>query len=188
MALKNLARGTHSAFGEKLDWTYYDTNAIANSTTAMRFFALSEGQGGKTRADTNMTAAGQIPTGQRLTIHRIKLMYKSVPYTTAEVEKFMNVLDQCVLTFQIPGKDSILTLSLQECFGISTLLSLIPAVTVNVPLPLPYFHGMYPLNKPIILAEQTQFNVIVTPYTAPAAALVGDRLRIGLNGILERRS
>lgn len=189
MALKNLARGTHSAFGEKLDWSYYDTISIDNAIATQRLFALAEGQGGKTKAETNMSANGQIPTGQRLTIHRIKMLYKSVAYTSAETQKFFSLLKNSVFEFFIPGKDSILTLTLQELLGAASLIDLVPAATFNQPLPEPYFHGQYPLNKPIILAEQTQFHCQITHYNStPAAALKGDLLQISLNGILERRS
>ena len=77
MALKDLKKGTHSIYGEKLDWTLYDAATLDNAQTEYKFFQLAEGQGtpAKTQNLTNMTSSAQIPTGQRLRGARIKLMY-----------------------------------------------------------------------------------------------------------------
>lgn len=196
MALKDLKKGTHSIYGEKLDWTLYDAATLDNAQTEYKFFQLAEGQGtpAKTQNLTNMTSSAQIPTGQRLRGARIKLMYHAAASMAgqtpeANIAHIYNFLANSVFRFLIPGKDSILTMTLQELMGISTLIPLVPTATYNVPLALPYFHGIFPLNKKIILAEQTNFTIEVKCYAStPNAAIKGDVLRIGVNGLLERRS
>ena len=80
MPLTNLQRGTHSAGGEVLDWSYYDTETVNHSVAVNNLFQLSLGQGStpKTLELTNMTVNGQIPTGQRLSIHRIVCLQQKV--------------------------------------------------------------------------------------------------------------
>jgi hypothetical protein len=186
--LPNLKKGTYSIYGEKIDWSYYDTETISNSVSSISLFTVPEA-GTKTKDLTNMSAAGQIPTGQHFTIKAIKMMYKAVSgWTSAEIEKWYALLAGSTMEFKIQGKDSQLVLTLQELLGACSLLSIIPAATYNLPIILPRYHGIYPLNNPIVLAEQTQFSVKITHTAAPAAALAGDLLKISLNGILKRRS
>lgn len=198
MPLKNLERGTHSAAGEVLDWTYFDTLTVS-ATLSTNLFQVALGQGAtpKTLDKTNMTVGGMIPTGQRFTIHRIKMTYISqsaywASAGTANVQYWYSMLTQSTLEFKIPGKDSILTVRLDEILGASTLVADVPTVSGdNIPMIQPRYHGIFPLNKPIILAENTSFGVLITHQTAPNAGLyntTGDMIKIGLNGILERRS
>lgn len=198
MPLKNLNQGTHARGGEVMDWTYFDTfNVSASLSINMFQTAYGQGSPAKTLDNTNMTANGQIPTGQRLTIHRIKMFYVSqstywASGGTAIVQKWYNLLAKTTMEFKIPGKDSLLTLTLQELLGPATLVADVPTVSGdNIPIIKPRYSGIFPLNKPIILAEQTQFGVLVTHQTAPDSTLygtTGDIIRIGLNGILERKS
>lgn len=192
MPLANLKKGTHSIYGEKLDYTLYDTLPLASTQLQYRFFAQAEGQGAppKDRSQTNATANGQIPTGQRLTIHRLKAFYKSAAsYTKSEIELLHNFLFNATFEVNIPGKDSLIIIPLAELFGITTMISATANLLVAVPLLFPRFHGIYPLNKKIVLAEQTQFSVIINCYQGtPDVGLDESLLRIGLNGILERRS
>lgn len=196
--MKNLARGTHAAGGEVLDWTYYDSfNVSASLSVNMFQTALGQGTTPKTLDITNMTTGGSIPTGQRMTIHRIKLTYVSqssywASAGTAIIQKFYNLLTKSTFEFKIPGKDSLLTLRLDEILGAATLCADVPTYSGdNIPLISPRYHGIFPLNKPIILAEQTAFSCLVTHQVAPDSTLygtTGDLIKIGLNGILERRS
>jgi hypothetical protein len=198
MPLKNLARGTHAKGGEILDWTYYDSMNIS-AVLSNQLFQLSLGQGSpaKTLDQTNMTVNGQIPTGQRMTAHRIKFMYVSQSTSwasagTAQVQKWYSMLAKTTLRVHIPGKDDLIELTLQELLGACTLVADVPTVSGdNIPIIKPRYHGIFPLNKPLVLAQNTSFTVYVEHQTAPDAALytgTGDIIKIGLNGILERRS
>jgi hypothetical protein len=159
--------------------------------------ALGQGSTPKTLDQTNMTGNGQIPTGQRLTVHRIKMFYVSQSSYwssagTAIIQKWYNLLAKTTFEFKIPGKDSLLTLTLQELLGPATLCADTPTVSGDsIRFIQPRYAGIFPLNKPIILAEQTTFGCLITHQTAPDSTLygtTGDIIKIGLNGILERRS
>lgn len=196
MSLNNLDRGTHARGGEIMDWSYYDSFNVS-ATLSINMFQTAVGQSGKSLDQTNMTANGQIPTGQRMTIHRIKMFYVSqssywASAGTAIIQKWYNLLAKSTFEFKIPGKDSLLTLTLQELLGPATLCADVPTVSGdNIPIIQPLYSGIYPLNKPIILASQTQFGCLVTHQTAPDSTLygtTGDIIKIALNGILERKS
>lgn len=79
--LQPVGVGALSKFGvnisgavEEVSWTLYDylTYAAAGQTE-LRFFQTPNGQGTKTLADTNMTLAGQIPSGQNFLVMAIAL-------------------------------------------------------------------------------------------------------------------
>jgi len=197
MPLQNLDRGTHARGGEVMDWTYYDSFNVAASPLARNMFQTAVGQSSKTLDQTNMTANGLIPTGQRLTIHRIKMFYISqssywASAGTAIIQKWYNLLAFSTFEFKIPGKDSLLTLTLQELLGPATLCADVPTVSGDsIRFIQPRYSGIFPLNKPIILAENTSFGCLITHQTAPDSTLygtTGDIIKIGLNGILERKS
>lgn len=190
---ESLSKGTYSVYGERLPWwTYYDTQLLAAATTQFTMFQLAEGQGSpaKTKEQTNMTANGQIPTGQHFTVKAIKFFYKSAAAIDNTVlNDFYNMLAKTTLEFKIPGKDSQLTVCVQELLGATTLLPFLPAATFAGAPILPRFHGIFPLaGKGIVLAENTQFQVKITHHTAVAAALANDIFKIGLSGLLKRRS
>lgn len=196
MPLTNLERGTHSRSGEIMDWSYYDSFNVS-AALSVNMFQTAIGQSSKTLDITNMTSGGQIPTGQRFTVHRIKMLYVSQSTSwasagTAQVQKWYSLLTKSTFEFKIPGKDSLLTLTLQELLGPATLVHCQPTVSGdNIPIIQPRYSGIFPLNKPIILAEQTTFGCLVTHQTAPDSTLytgTGDLIKISLNGILERRS
>lgn len=196
MPLTNLERGTHSRSGEIMDWSYYDSFNVS-AALSVNMFQTAIGQSSKTLDITNMTSGGQIPTGQRFTVHRIKMLYVSQSTSwasagTSQVQKWYSLLTKSTFEFKIPGKDSLLTLTLQELLGPATLVHCQPTVSGdNIPIIQPRYSGIFPLNKPIILAEQTTFGCLVTHQTAPDASLytgTGDLIKISLNGILERRS
>jgi hypothetical protein len=198
---RNLAQGTYSKEGEKLDYTYYDTCLIKSaSTDTMKYFQAPQGQIAndgstvKLLHHTNMTLGGQIPRGQRLTIRCIKIEYLALTqFADTTILAWYKFLAYTTCQFFITGKDALSVLTLQELLGAATLV--LPAVTSTTfsstvnRIILPRFHGIFPLNTPITLAEQTNFEVRVTPQVAtPTTVCTGDFLKIGLSGILERFS
>lgn len=194
MPLQNLDRGTHARGGEIMDWSYYDSFSLLSTRLANNMFQTAVGQSSKTLDQTNMTANGIIPTGQRLTIHRIKMFYISQSGSwasagTAQIQKWYSALAKSTFEFKIPGKDSLLTLTLQELLGPATLVADVPTVSGDsIRFIQPRYSGIFPLNKPIILAANTSFGCLVTHQTAPDATLDTDIIKIALNGILERKS
>lgn len=189
-ALENLQQGTYGSEGEKLDWTYYDSNPLAVATLVNRYFTNPLGSGGKTLAQTNLTQAGQIPQGQNFTVQAIKIFYRTAAAkATADVSSFYIMLEQTTLSIKLQNKETMGVWTLQELLGSATLFALTPtAAGDNIPLILPKYHGIYPLNNPITLAALTPFEVTVQHHTAVAAALATDVLKIGLAGTLVRVS
>jgi hypothetical protein len=211
---RNLAQGTYSKSGEKLDWTYYDSQFFLTGNVQTMFFfrngigmPMNDGVTLKSEDMTNLPLGGQLPRGQRLTIKHLKIMYgigsgtypsgsavAQAALTTAAILNFYSLMETMTFKFMITGKDSLLTLTLQEVLGANTLH--LPATevgttgsAVNNRLIMPRYHGIFPLNTPLILAEQTNFDVQVNfNSTAPAALLNYNFLKIGLNGKLERLS
>lgn len=188
VALENLQQGTYGVEGEKLDWTYYDSAALAVATLTNRFFTVPLGT--KTLAQTNMTQAGAIPQGQHLTVQAIKVFYRTAAAkATADVQSFYTMLEQTTVSVKLQNKETMGQWTLQELMGASSLFALTPtAAGDNIPLIQPKFHGIYPLNTPIVLAALTPFEVTVQHHTAVAAALATDILKIGLAGTLVRVS
>ena len=192
--MRNLSIGTHAKSGEVMDWSYYDSITLLSTTLSFNMFQSAVGQSSKRLDQTNMTANGLIPTGQRFTIHRVKILYTGQAGTwvsagTAQLQYLFTALNKSTLEFKIPGKDSLLVLTLQELLGDALQIVVAPTTAGNsLDAPKCRFSGIFPLNKPIILAEQTSFGVLVTHQVANNAALDTDILKISLNGILERRS
>lgn len=187
-ALQNLQEGTYGTEGEKLDWTYYDSAALAVATLTNRLFTVPLGT--KTLAQTNLPTAGAIPQGQQLHVKAIKIMYRTAAAkATADVSSFYIMLEQTTVSIKLQNKETMGQWTLQELLGASTLFALTPtAAGDNIPLIQPKYHGIFPLNNKIVLAALTPFEVTVTHHTAVAAALATDILKIGLAGTLYRIS
>lgn len=189
---RDLTTGTRSETTLRLlDWTYYDRMSLLSTVLQNRFFTVGLG-GTKTLDQTNMKNNGQIPTGERLTTHRLKAFIVSPSALgTAAIQSLYTMLAKTTIEVKISGADSILTITLQELFGITSLVAVTPtAAGDNIPVgfAFPRFHGIYPLNKPITWAQNENVEVLLTHQVAPAAGLDGTLLSIGLNGILERKS
>lgn len=189
-ALDKVGVGTYGLEGERLDWTYYDTAVLAAATTTHRLFTNPLGSGGKTLDQTNLTQAGQIPQGQQLQVKALKVMYRtSAVKNTASVVSFYDMLAQTTVSVKLANKETMGQWTLQELVGAATLFALTPtAAGDNIPLILPKYHGIFPLNTKIILAALTPFEVTVTHHVAVNAALANDQLKIGLSGTLIRVS
>jgi hypothetical protein len=189
-ALLNTQVGTYGTEGEQLDWTYYDEASMLSTTLTHRLFTNPLGSGGKTLAQTNLTLAGQIPQGQLLDVRAIKAMYVTdAAMATADVQAFYTMLARTTVSIKLGNKETMGQWTLQELIGAATLLALTPTVAGdNIHTIQPKFHGIFPLNKKIILAALTPFEVTVVHHAAPGAALDGNLLKIGLSGILTRVS
>lgn len=189
-ALDKVGVGTYGLEGERLDWTYYDTATLAAATATHRLFTNPLGSGGKTLDQTNLTQAGQIPQGQQLQVKAVKVMYRtSAVKATAALVSFYDMLAQTTVSIKLANKETMGQWSLQELLGAATLFALTPTVAGdNIPMILPKYHGIFPLNTKIILAALTPFEVTLTHHVAVNAALAGDQLKIGLSGTLIRVS
>jgi hypothetical protein len=189
-ALVNTQVGTYGTEGEQLDWSYYDTIQVAVATLTHRLFTNPLGSAGKMLDETNLTLAGQIPQGQLLDVRAIKVFYAgSTVKATANVLPLYTLLARTVVSIKLANKETMGQWTLQELLGAATLISLTPtAAGDNIPIIQPRFHGIFPMNKKLILAALTPFEVTLTHSVAPDASLANDRIKISLAGILTRVS
>lgn len=187
-ALQKVGVGTYGTEGDQLDWSYYDEALIAAATLTHRMFTTPLGTGGKTLDQTNLPLAGQIPQGQLLDVRAVKVSYTtSNAKATADVQSLYTLLTRTTLSIKLQNKETMGQWCLQELFGANSLVALTPtAAGDNIPLIQPRFHGIFPLNKKIILAALTPFEVTLIHHAAPAAALANDRFKFYLSGILTR--
>jgi len=180
------SQGTYSAGGDAIDWSYYDTNPIPAAAGQIRYFVNPIGAGGKTIADTNMIAAGQIPKAQSHVVTHIKSFYTGkTTKGTSDVLDYYLLLKQTVVEFIIANKYYYGQWCLQELMGVASLFSLEPTTAGDtIPLISPRFHGIFPLNTPIVLAENTNFELKVTFTATPGIYLPTDLLMLSLYGKL----
>lgn len=189
-ALDKVGVGTYGLEGERLDWTYYDTATLAVATTTHRLFTNPLGSGGKTLDQTNLTQAGQIPQGQQLQVHAIKVMYRSAAVKgTVSVQALYDLLATTTVSLKLANKETMGLWTLQELTGAATLFAVTPTVAGdNIYYIQPKFHGIFPLNTKIILAALTPFEVTLQHHVAVGATIATDQLKIGLSGTLIRVS
>jgi len=185
---KDMRKGTYSSKGEVLDWTYYDTLSLLSTVLSTNLFTtgLSGGAVAKTLAQTNMPIGGQLPARQRFTISRIKVMYLAhAGISIANLVYLYTMFKQTTCEFIIENKGAQFEHTLQELLGACTLVPT-AATSDSITLIQPRYHGIFPLNIPIVLAENTIFKTRMIHQVAANAALDGDLLQIGLAGVLER--
>ena len=191
----NLQQGTYSASGEGLDYAFYDSQRIDVAILQHRFFVNPVGQPMtdgtiKNLSHTNMISAG-MPQGSKMVARSIGLIYVSEGLTNnAGFQAIVDLLANTVMSVKIPGKDTILQLTLLHMLGWNMSQILVPTVAgdqINTNV-LSTVNKEYKLNVPIVLAAQTQFEIFVEHTAAPAAALDGDQLRLFIRGKLKRLS
>lgn len=189
-ALDKVGVGTYGTEGDELDWSYYDEAIIQAATLTHRLFTTPLGTGGKTLDQTNLTIAGQIPQGQLLDVRAIKVFFtSSAAKATAGVQDLYTFLTRTTVSVKLQNKETMGQWTLQELLGASTLVAMTPAAAGdNIPMIQPKYHGVFPLNKKIVLAALTPFEVTIIHHAAPAATMANDRLKIALAGILTRVS
>lgn len=186
--LSKLQVGSYGTEGDEAEWTYYDRIILATATLNHRMFTNPVGAGGKTLADTNLQVAGQIPQAQSMEVSAIKVMYaSSAVKDETDLQLLYDMFDETTVAIKLSNKEYTGIWSLQELLGACLLWQMTPSTAGdNIPQILPKFHGIFPLNRKIVLAALTPFEVTITHHVAANTALDGDHLRIGLSGILTR--
>jgi len=195
-ALSSLQTGTYSGDGDIIDFSWYDSISLLSTVLNTRMFTIQVGQASpagviKNPADTNMVAAGQMPQGNKMYVNAIKMLYTSDEVRTeAEYIEIGKLFEQTVLNVKIQGKDTYGQWCLNEIMGNAFHGVIEPSTAGDneTPFGISRFHGIYPINLPIVLAAQTSFSIDLQHYTAPSANLDGDKIQISLSGILERIS
>lgn len=195
-ALADMQQGTYSEKGDIIDWTLWDRFPMLSTILTHNMFVIGTGGtppagGQKTLADTNLQGTQGIPQGQNLVVRAIKIFYfGEAVHTEATIQLLQLMLAQTVLNINIAGKASYGQWALDEIMGNPAGFIVSPAVPGDGPQVGGYarYVGILPLNLPIILAALTTFECTVTHFVTPSAALDGDLVKIGLNGVLMRLS
>ena len=176
---------------ECLKWSYYDSFSMLSTTLTHTLFVTGTGTG-KNLSQTNMPTSGQLPQGQSFTIREIQLLYSSLSEIQSETsllglyEMFCN----STLEFKVTGKDSLLTVTLQELMGSVLQFIIVPSVPGdNISQIQPWFKSCYKLDKfPITIGATQSFSVEINHHGAPSSDLDNDKVKIVLRGDLERLS
>lgn len=183
-ALENLQSGTYGTEGSLLDFLIYDRITLAVATLSHTMFQAPVGQAGRTLADTNMQQAGVVPQGQNWKIHALKISIHGVAPAAAAVQQdLINLLNESTGQFIVNNKAAQYQAPLAEMLGLS--LGEVPTITQGNAA-FGVVKGITPLNREITLAALTPFQFVVNHWTAPAASLVGYKIRIGLIADLAR--
>jgi hypothetical protein len=184
-ALDKLSAGTYGTTGEVLNWSYYDETDVPATAGTISLFQIPVG-GTKTIAKTNMSTAGQIPTGQKFIVSAIKVMYRSKDgvSTPAEANELNALFDNTIIQFRISNKAPMMQVKLSELMGMSLLSS--AHGTAGAVTQYGVFGGVWKMKKGITLAGLTPFSVEVINVSTPAASVASDTLTISLHGTLIR--
>lgn len=193
-AINSMQTGTYKGSGDVIDYSLYDRFTLDNAVLQHRLFQAGVGQANaagviKTEADTNVQGSTGVPAGNKLYVNAIKLMYTctTASVTAAILNEIQEMIEQTVLTVRITGKDNYGKWKLNEILGVP-VQAVIDAAQDVKPTSFGRYLGIYPLNLPITLAQQVQFEVFVEHHVAPNADLDGDWMSVSLCGILERLS
>lgn len=175
-----------SEVAEEMQWNWYDRFTLAAATLEHLLFQTPKGQAGKTLADTNMVQAGVIPKGKSFITMAFNIQYQNnSALTAAKVLALGQMFTETTFQFKMDSKETFWTQNLGKLmgfslFGVETAANNFAALS-KIP-------GVYPLNIPIRLSEQDAFEVRIVHHTAPDAALNGDKLQIGLDGVQFRNT
>lgn len=195
-AMAQMAQGTYKDQGDLIDYSLYDTAQLLSTVLDHRLFTVGVGQvdpvsaARKNFSDTDVEGNVGLPTGQKLMIQYIKVMYVAdAVKTSAQMHNLYTTLNQTVFNFGISGKDTYGRWTLTEMFNLPFSQMIADAATnYTSPASMGRCLGIFPLQLPIVLASLTTFNVTLTHTVAPNAALDGDRIIVSLCGALGRLS
>jgi len=187
-----------------VDWEYWDTLTVNHANPQTTLFSDRTGQNSKTLADTNMTGqGGALPTGQWMQVWALRVFgywkgsaQNAVPYSlvSQEAQDVLNLIATTTVDVGIANLATQGQWTLQSLMGISLTGTVLPAATffANPAIQGPRWHGIYPLNNPITLPEQTGFTVTLIHQDMSATSwanthtINGSLIRIGLVGKLAR--
>lgn len=181
----------------------YDfTTYAAAGQTQLLFFQVPAGQGGKTKADTNMEVAGSLPSPKRFLAQTIEVLLfpdATVAQTGAAISAFLNdtyLVSKSGYLDLFIGSKSYLTEAPIGRFPSKTGLNVAPALADTSTagasqissIGYARFAGRpYKLEPPIFIEPTQNFNVSLN---WPAAVAISTTARIGvvLDGVLYRNS
>jgi len=160
---------------EQIDWVLYHTKASGtNASAELTFFDDSESNSGL--QVTNMEVRGQLPSSQRFTIDKIKVLL-DVEAATGDVK---DLLDSAVLELNVNNRRMLIAPLIEFCGGVN----LNPETTASTTDDARTIGPEFELKKPLQIPGGVPFNVKITiGKTAPSAS---SDITVMLKGILER--
>lgn len=184
---QKLRQGTYNPNeGQALWWSMYDRivfDSTGANPTSYSLFTERLGENGKTLADTNVRANGQIPTGQKFEANALEVFYvPNAAKTAEEVQQILDALATGWFVFNISGKSNQLELTLTQLMGAAFPLTL--NEVSNSPYGRSTFTGTWELPVPWVLAADTSFSANINFSTAPNASLNDDILKVSMVGPL----
>jgi len=164
-------------------WEYYDRAVFASATTRYQFFAVPEGQGGKTRVDTNWQVANQMPESERMAVMFFCFYYIPTEIRTqAEWQQIVDILKEAYFQFTVYNKAPMIEFPLAVAFGNSMPVNVTGAAAGDQNLSRAAFNGAYELGIEIPLAAKTTIKAEIIFDTALAADLDGDKIIFSMVG------
>jgi hypothetical protein len=130
-----------------------------------------------------------MPQAQEFRVRAVKVEYLSTSTkATAAVENLYQLLFDGVLQLTIQNKPPSYQRTLFEAMGIPLAFHTVPSVAGDSEgiMSLGRFVGIDPLNRFILLAALTPWTMKVSFNGTIPAALIGDRIRVSLAGMLRR--
>ncbi len=188
-----------SGVEENIDQPFYDSFSLAAGAAFARItlFQQQIGNGGKTLAQTNMTAQGQLPFPQRLELHSIVVVFVGTTYTDVE-----NIMTNVSFTLTVNTKPYLQVPPLFLPAGCGPMINAVSqvgtaptgaqvaySVTNGVPDP----RAVFALSCPFVIESGESFNVTLnpeTPFNLQANTTnppgLGTTMYVKLDGVLYR--
>lgn len=193
-AITKMQKGQFSDVSMSMDWSWYDSLRIEAGKVAYRFFSTSQGQEGKTEAETNLKTPSEMPQGHQFLCHGIKVMYlgKAEMITKPEdIHDINSFFWNSIVHVNFTGKDSMGTWSLFELLGMSAAFvykDLNDVSDYQQPQQTwAQYKNIFPLNFPILFPAKQNFTLDMNLNCGAVPASVADSfVRIALNGELQR--
>lgn len=191
MAIK-LDDGTYGPGLELLDWTTYFTfkmDSVEREHICFKNIVGDTYQGRTlTEWDTNVIQKN-IPHGQKYVVWGIRIKYMATDIRNDEERQFINnFLRTTTAKFYIAGKDNVGYWTMSEWFGPMQMVAVPTNAGDNVPFSsMGNYEGIKNLNIPIILEEDTTFDMTFTKIIPSDASLNEDYVKIELIHELDRR-
>ncbi len=191
MAIEQVKFDTFGKSGNMYDGTFYDTADLVSTSSLYTLFQTGIG-GSVTKAKTNMTLNGQLPTNvdQAVSFIGVRLFQSEAAGaadTEAELNLLMKFLSQATLTFNIVGKDNLGEWPVSEWLPAFSLSSNAAAGSQQAPSSGVGFSGWKKLLYPIALEGQASFSIALNFYGTLTAAIDNHHLRVMLRGPVQRR-
>lgn len=183
-AIDALEVGTYKpGSGQVVWWEYYDRYVLATANQAYAYFQIPVNQGGKDLSDTNFPLAGLIPSTEKMAV--MYLMFSYVPHAAmahATYQFFLDFLKDTTIAYDIRGIKDVMQITMLSAFSPAMPGVVLGAGVGDQAMGRTQFNAIYELELEVVLAANTNFNIILTHHTPANTALDDDELYISMIG------